>query len=371
MHKFWSIVKTLLPNNQKSNPPVSLTVDGTKVTDSAKIADCFNNHFCSIGKSLADNIDSSRPLSYSLYLQNRINASMFLRPTTAAEIYNLISHSSTNKSCEFDGINISVVKIATEILSPILAVLINACFGLGIFPSCLKIAKVVPVFKTGDKSKFLLLPILLLPVFSKVLKKIVYTRTNNFRNYHSVLTPTQCGFRSNSSTIHAVLDITTSCYDNIANNLFTGLVFLDLAKALDTVNRNILLKKLDHYGIRGTVNDFFRSCLTNRSQFVSINSSTSSLMSINVGVPQGSTLGPLLLLLYVNDLPNSGKNVPSLFANDTCLLVGAPSVVHLENQLNSELIKIFNWLVDNKLTLNTSKSCALVITPKLRCPSVS
>ena len=94
-------------------------------------------------------------------------------------------------------------------------------------------------------------------------------------------------------------------------------------------------------------------------------------MSINVGVLQGSTLGPLLFLLYINDLPNSGKNVPRLFADDTCLLVGAPSVVHLENQLNSELIKIFNWLVDNKLTLNTSKSCALVITPKLRCPSVS
>ena len=92
MRKFWGIVKTSLPNNQKSNPSVSLTVDGTKVTDSTKIADCFNNHFCSIRKSLADNIDSSRPHSYSLYLQNRINASMFLRPTTAAEIYNLISH---------------------------------------------------------------------------------------------------------------------------------------------------------------------------------------------------------------------------------------------------------------------------------------
>ena len=146
---------------------------------------------------------------------------------------------------------------------------------------------------------------------------------------------------------------------------FTGLVFLDLAKAFDTVNHNILLKKLDHYGIRGTVNDFFRSYLTNRSQFVSINNSISSLMSINVGVSQGSTLGPLLFLLCINDLPNSVKNVPRLFADGTCLLVGAPFVVHLENQLNSELIKIFNWLVDNKLTLNTFKSCALVITQNL------
>ena len=116
---------------------------------------------------------------------------------------------------------ISFVKIAAEILSPVLAVLINASFGLGIFPSCLKIAKVVLVFKSGYKSKVTnYRPISLLSVFSKVLKKIVYTRTNNFLNYDSFFAPTQYGFRSNSSTIHAVLDITTTCYDNIANNLF-------------------------------------------------------------------------------------------------------------------------------------------------------
>ena len=239
------------------------------------------------------------------------------------------------------------------------------------FPSILKIAKVIPVFKAGDKGKVSnYRPISLLSVFSKILEKLVYTRTVDFLNSHSVLVPTQYGFRPKFSTIHAVLDIITSCYDNMAINMYTGLALLDLAKAFDTVNHNILLKKLDHYGIRGIANDFFRSYLTNRRQIVSINNSNSSLKFINIGVLQGSNLGPLLFLLFINDLPNCLESVPRLFADDTCLQVCAPSVEQLELKLNSELTKICKWMFANKLTLNASKSQALVISPKLRCSPV-
>ena len=127
-------------------------------------------------------------------------------------------------------------------------------------------------------------------MFSKILEKLVYTRTVDFLNSHSVLVPTQYGFRPKFSTIYAVLDIITSCYDNMAINVYTGLALLHLAKAFDTVNYNILLKKLNHYGIRGIVKDFLRSYLTNRRQIVSINNSNSSLKFINIGVPQGSNL---------------------------------------------------------------------------------
>ena len=120
-------------------------------------------------------------------------------------------------------------------MSSILSILINACFDLGVFPSILKIAKVIPVFKAGDKGKVSnCRPISLLSVFSKILEKVVYIRTVDFLNSHSVLVPTQYGFRPKSSTIHAVLDIITSCYDNMAINMYTGLALLDLAKAFDT-----------------------------------------------------------------------------------------------------------------------------------------
>ena len=144
-------MKTLLPNNHNSSQSVSVSFDGNKLTDPKDSANFFNNHFCSIGKSLADKIDYSCPLSYRKYLLNHAKASMYFRPTSAAEIFNVIFQLNSNKSCGFDGINARFVKIATDFISPILAVLINACFDVGIFPSCLKIAKVVPIFKTADK----------------------------------------------------------------------------------------------------------------------------------------------------------------------------------------------------------------------------
>ena len=140
MRKFWGIMKTLLPNNHNSSQPVSLSFDGNKLTNPKDIANCFNTHFCSIGKSLADKIDSSCPLSYCKYLQNRTKASMYFRPAIAAEIFNVIFQLNSNKSCSCDGIIAPFVEIAAKVISPILAVLMNACFDIEIFPSCLKIA---------------------------------------------------------------------------------------------------------------------------------------------------------------------------------------------------------------------------------------
>ena len=141
MRKFWCIMKTLLPNNQNSSQPVSVSFDGSKLTDPEDIANCFNNHFCSIGQSLADKTDSSCPLSCLEYLQNRTKASMYFCPISAAKISNVIFQLNPNKSCGFDGINARFVKIAADVISPILAVLVNACFDVGIFLSCLKIGR--------------------------------------------------------------------------------------------------------------------------------------------------------------------------------------------------------------------------------------
>ena len=256
MRKFWGFMKTLLPNNHYSSQPVSVSFDGNKLTHPKNMANCFINHFCSVGKSLADKIDSSCSFSFRKNLLNRTKASMYFRPASAAEIFNVIFQLNSNKSCGFDGINARFVKIAAEVISPILAVLINTCFDVGIFPSCLKIARVVPIFKTGNKCKVNnYRPVSLLSVFS--IGKVVHIRTIDFLNHHSIFTAAQYGIRSKFSTIHPVLDITTSCFDNIARDRYTGLILLDLAKAFDTVNHNILLKKLDHYGLKGLVNDFF------------------------------------------------------------------------------------------------------------------
>ena len=176
--------------------------------------------------------------------------------------------------------------------------------------------------------------------FSKILEKAVYDRTINFLNEHSVLSPTQYGFRSNFSTEHAVLDIVNTCFDNIERKMYSGLVLLDLAKAFDTVDHHILLQKLEHYGIRGIVLQFCLLFLESRKYFACINKFCSTLRDVNIEVPQGSTLGPLLSVLYINDLPNSVNSVPRLFADDTCLLVNSSLIDHLESILTIELSNV-------------------------------
>ena len=192
------------------------------------------------------------------YLCNLVCSSIFLYPTSEFEICCIINQLNTNKSCGSDGIEAKFIVLASEVLSPVLAILFNACFDFRIFPTCLKTAKVVPAYKAGDKNQVTnYRPILILSIFSKILEKLVHTRTLSFLKCHSVLAHTQYGFRPKYSNLHALLDITNSALDNIEKKLYTGLVFLDLTKAFDTVNYSILLYKLERNGIRGIVNNFF------------------------------------------------------------------------------------------------------------------
>ena len=184
----------------------------------------------------------------------------------------------------------------------------------------------------------------------------MFSRTINYLNAHYILTPTQYGFRSNYSTTHAVLNIVSTYYNNIESKNYSALVLLDQAKALDTINHKILLNKLDNYGMRGVVNQFFLSFLSHRTQYVSFNNCSSSLADIEIDIPHGSSLGLLLFLLYINDLPNSVQNRPGLFADDTCLLINESTPEKLQIELNKDIISVYNWMNCNKLTFNTSKS---------------
>ena len=236
---------------------------------------------------------------------------------------------------------------------------------------CLKETKVVPVFKSGDRRKLTnYRTISILSYFSKILEKIVYPRTINFLNSNSVLCPTQYRFRPKQSTVHAILDIVSTCFDNVENKKFTGLLLLDLTKAFDTVQHKKLLAKLNHYGIRGIVNNFFESYLTNRSQAVMIHDNHSLKSNIDIRIPRGSSLGPLLFLLYINDMPNCISSTPRLFADDTCILVMTNTSNELKYSLNYELAKINGWIVANKLTLNAAKSSAKIIKLKLHSPPI-
>ena len=222
----------------------------------------------------------------------------------------------------------------------------------------MKIAKITPLFKSGDTVKLShYRPISVLPVFSKLLERIMYNRVYSHLINHQLLYERQFGFQKNCSAEYAILQLTKEIYESFDENKFTLGVFIDLSKAFDTVNHKILLKKLTYFGIKGVYLDWFKSYLRNRKQFISYNDKSSSILDITCGVPQGSILGPLLFLLYVNDLQKASNIVkPIMFADDTNILFSDKHITSLFSTMNNELKNIQSWFNSNKLSLNASKT---------------
>ena len=189
----------------------------------------------------------------------------------------------------------------------------------------------------------------------KLLEKIISTRVLSFCNRFDLFSKHQFGFRKGFTTELAIMDVYERLLSNMDKNLITCTVFLDLAKAFDSVSHDILIRKLERYGIRGNSLKLFQSYLYNRLQFVSIGNTHSSHELIEFGVPQGSILGPLLFLIYINDLQNATNLFIKLYADDTVLCSQSDDLKKLENEVNGELKKVFQWLASNRLTLNLKK----------------
>jgi retron-type reverse transcriptase len=194
-------------------------------------------------------------------------------------------------------------------------------FNTGTVPSQLKIAKVIPVYKSGDRRMVEnYRPISLLNVFSKIFEKVVHNRLTTFLNINNIISPSQFGFRKSHSTVHPLTLFINSIGQALNEKRHSIAIFCDLKKAFDTVDHNILLKKLAKIGVSEAALKWFKSYLSDRYQYVSIGSSASNLCSIKIGVPQGSILGPLLFLIYINDLPKISNLLNFLYADDTTLL---------------------------------------------------
>ena len=240
-------------------------------------------------------------------------------------------------------------------------------FNSGAAPQEMKIARVIPLFKSGDNSLFTnYRPVSVLPVFSKFLERIVYNRLNNFLNIYDILSSrNQYGFRKNYSTAHALIQLYDKISDALDNKKVTLGLFIDLSKAFDTANHEILLDKLEHYGVRGIALQWFKSYLSCRKQFVQYNGYNSSSLDITCGLPQGSILGPLLFLVYINYLCNVSKVLELiLFADDTNIFYSHTDASYLMEVVNLELKKITCWFYTNKLSINVKKSNFIIFRPR-------
>ena len=261
-------------------------------------------------------------------------------------------------STDYNDINMLMVKkIIIQIVRPFVH-MCNVSFQTGVFPDKMKIAKVVPLFKSGEKNVFTnYRPISLLPQFSKILEKLYNERMDTFLNKHDILSPSQYGFRSNMSTSQALLDLTEEITSSLDNKKYSVGIFIDLKKAFDTIDHDILAKKIYFYGVRGIAHKWLLSYLEDRKQFVHFNNYNSETLNVSCGVPQGSILGSKLFSMYINDICKVSKIFKFiLFADDTNIFCCDSNLDKLLRVINAELEKIHMWFSANRLSLNVAKT---------------
>jgi hypothetical protein len=336
-----------------------ISSDGRLLSDPLEIATKFNDFFTNIGPNLANKIPAmpkNSSIKDTMPVSN--GHSLFVEPCTETEIINVVNKLANSKGIGLDGYSVKVIKhVISKIAFP-LSLVFNQSFYTGIFPEKLKHAKVTPIFKNDDK---LIInnyrPISVLPIFSKILEKLMHTRITAFISKYNILYENQYGFREKHSTHLAMINMIDQISEEMdAGNYSIG-IFLDLSKAFDTIDHNILLQKLEIYGIRGIALQWLSSYLANRSQCVVIGDTVSAPSTVKCGVPQGSVLGPLLFILYINDIVRSSSLFKFImFADDTNLFMSHKNLNQLTELVNQELISISNWLKLNKLSLNIKKT---------------
>ena len=296
--------------------------------------------------------------SFTEYLPPPNQESFFISPYTKEEIIEIILSFKPKKSAGPNSIPTKILRLLTDDISEHLSIIFNTSFATGIFTEKLKVEKVIPIHKKDSKLEWSnYRPISLLSNIDKILEKLMHNRLMKFLTEQKILYLKQFGFRKKFSTAHPIINLIDSIENAFDQNKFACGVFIDLKKTFDTFDHDILLKRLWHYGIRGIANDWFKSYLTNRMQYVSINNIPSGLIKVNCRVPQGSVLGPLLFLVYINDLHNSIRfSSPFHFADDTGLLNIQDSMHAINRTLNKDLRELSFWLNANKIELHVAKT---------------
>jgi hypothetical protein len=263
----------------------------------------------------------------------------------------------TSKSTGLDGLAAKFLKISADVVTETITYILNLSIQTKIYPNLFKTAKVTPIFKKGQKHDIAnYRPISILPILSKILERHVSNNVKYYLNKHSLTHETQSGFRSHHSCETALTAILDDWINAVDENKITGTVFLDLSKAFDMIDHEILIEKLAIYKFNSPAIQWFKSYLHGRTQQVSISNTFSESQPITRGVPQGSVLGPLLFIIFINDMPLVSKNSQTnMFADDSTLYYSSISIDDVTDTLNQDLINVQEWCHNNSMVINTKK----------------
>lgn len=376
--KMWSALTEILynKNNNENKTIQSIAnidngnniINNEIINNPTEIANVINKYFGNVGKNLYEQIENTDTAETNT--NTRINNStIYLREATIREITIIIKNLKTSNNKK-DIISANELKTNITALAPVITKLINNCFTNEIFPQTLKKSRIVPIYKDGnplDPSNYR--PINILSSLSKIIETALYDRIENFIRKHKIINDNQYGFQKKSGTLSATIELIEHIQnrlDKTKNNII-GCTFIDLKKAFDTIPHNILYNKLHKYGIRGRTLNILKSYFTNRSHYTDNNNNHSQIFQNNnpYSVQQGSNLGPLLFILYINDIFDielHGKII--LFADDAILIYDNTNIDDLRKNMQSDIDKIFKWFTQNKLSMNIKKTKTMIITCK-------
>ena len=322
--------------------------DDSKINPLCANVDDLNNFYADLGpKTVMHTCDNNE---YKHFVEHNVN-SFVLRDTDYNEIISVCKALRSKSSSGFDSISTKLLQAVIDILAYPLAYICNLSFVHGIYPDLFKIAKVIPIFKGGDKSNLAnYRPVSVLPSVSKILERLMYNRMLQFIEKYLLITEWQFGFRPHRSTQDAISHFVEYVTGNLDGKDDVCALFIDVAKAFDSLDHDVLLYKLSAYGFRGNSYAWLNSYLHKRMQYVEVQGHKSALRLLKTGVPQGSILGPLLFLLYINDLVNVSQDTRFiLFADDTTCLVAPDKFQNVCNLVS-------HWFTLNKLCLNVNKT---------------
>ena len=355
--KTWHLINELSSRHSNKVRNISeIKIAEQTITEPLEIAEELNLHFSTIGERLASEIPSS-DIEPETYLRPT-ETSFSLTTPSLDVVYKLSSKLNERKSAGLDNILNKLLRMTASIVSPSLTVIFAKSIETGIFPEEWKLARVTPNLKKGksnDPNNYR--PISVILTVAKIFEKSICDQISEYLNVNNLLSHCQYGFRSLHSTLTALVDAANSWSVNIDNGLVNGVVFIDLKKAFDTIDHSILLRKLRMYGVDTISIKWFESYLLHRSQRCSLPGQLSNAAPFPCGIPQDSNLGPLLFLLYINDLPNCPRlTSPRMLADDTNITFAASTLIDLEKGLNTGLQSLNQWLISNKLSLNVAKT---------------
>ena len=351
----WNLINTT--NNAKINHNKPSTIS----------PDDFNNYFGNIAQNLVTTLPPSN-VNFEYFLNNskldHIDEEFKFSEVTYIQVLDIIDNLKNTKSRDAYDIDVKVLNCIKYIIFIPLTKLINQCIRNNSFPTILKLSKVLPMFKKGcldDPTNYR--PISIVPIFAKIFEIVLKTQMTNYFENYNLFNNCQFGFRSKLSTTSAINSLMDVINNGFETKEFVHVQFLDLSKAFDCVPHNALVQKLSFYKFSANSKNLILSYLSDRSQFVNINNVKSNSIDIKLGVPQGSVLGPILFLIYINDLPNSAPMSNfTLFADDTTLAHTHVDQNVLLNEARISLSSVQEWLLSNKLVLNKDKTETIIFS---------